>query len=162
MQILFELEGDLLVAQNTESPDETFWGIVQKISDDLIQVKFSTSFQADGRYNVRFTLNRAALRRQHQALEGPAKRCRRLLFPRGRHVPTDAFDDQPNTEPLMLFNPQIGSNEPQLQAVRAVLRMKRKAAPFIIIGPYALLIRANIQWLILFVSLDQERGKPLR
>lgn len=102
---------------------------------DNIRVHFHSSFRVTERYNVRFEYNRTPIKRQHQALMARSTSSQRLLFPLPQHVPLH-HTLQDNRDPITLYNRQIATNAPQLQAVKSILNMKDNAAPFIIFGPY--------------------------
>ena len=83
------------------------------------------------RVHVRFKLNRSCLRRQHQALEWPLAQ-ERVLFPEPEHVGSNSI---PEGISRSLFNPAIGNNPRQLQAVSSIVGAPAGSAPFVLFGP---------------------------
>ncbi|KAI0690995.1 P-loop containing nucleoside triphosphate hydrolase protein [Cerioporus squamosus] len=126
--------GDTILVQ-ASGGGQTFKGMVHEIQEERVRINFHTSFHAAGtRYNVRFTLNRTPVRRQHQALIARIPSPQRLLFPvagfEGLERPITASESR-----LGLFNSTIGTNPAQLEAVNSILNLKEGAAPFIVFGP---------------------------
>ena len=107
---------------------------MHEVRRDSIRVHFHSSFKASTRYNVRFAYNRTPIKRQHQTLLTSSTSLQRLLFPLPQHAPL-ASAVLGREDPINLFNTQIASNEAQLLAVKSILRMREKAAPFIVFGP---------------------------
>lgn len=115
--------------------DESKWfeGCVHVVRRAEVGMKFGRGFpdhSPSRLYRVRFTLNRYPLRRQHQALDtafAPA----RLLFPTIGHILTG----QSAQTALAVYNPLIATNPPQLQAIRAILRLPPGSPPFALFGP---------------------------
>ncbi|TFK80574.1 P-loop containing nucleoside triphosphate hydrolase protein [Polyporus arcularius HHB13444] len=126
--------GDTILVQ-ASGGGQAFKGMVHEIQEERVRINFHASFHGTGtHYNVRFTLNRTPLRRQHQALVAPIRSPQRLLFPvsgfEGLERPVVASDLR-----LGLFNSTIGGNPAQLEAVISILQLKIGAAPFIVFGP---------------------------
>ena len=113
----------------------TFKGIVHSIRSEQVYVHFHTNFQAIGKtFNVRFQLNRTALRRQHQALAATIPHPERLLFPEDGHEGLDA-PIGPDDAQIGLFNTTLSDNVVQRQAVKSIMELKFGSAPFIVYGP---------------------------
>ncbi|KAI0646632.1 P-loop containing nucleoside triphosphate hydrolase protein [Trametes meyenii] len=126
--------GDIILVQKAGSAGKTYRGHVHGVRLEVIYVSFHVSFNNIGRYNVKFQFNRTPIRRLHQALMAKSTSATRLLFPLPVHAPLDRAI-RSNEMPLPLFNTSIGSNAAQVQAVKSILQMKARAAPFIIFGP---------------------------
>ena len=128
--------GDSIKVQAADGTDErTYEGFVHDVYMETIRVSFHGSFKGDGRrYNVSFQLNRIPLRRQHQALNSSPPNPQRILFP----LPEQRGLERalgPNEQPITLFNPLIGENPAQLLAVKSILQLRPKSAPFDLWGP---------------------------
>ncbi|KAI1789429.1 P-loop containing nucleoside triphosphate hydrolase protein [Ganoderma leucocontextum] len=128
--------GDVIKVQAADGADErTYEGFVHDVYMGTIRVSFHGSFKGDGRrYNVSFQLNRIPLRRQHQALNSSPPNPQRLLFPIPGHQGLERALE-PNEQLITLFNPLIGTNPAQLLAVKSILRLRLKSAPFVLFGP---------------------------
>ena len=121
------------MAQGHDGP--TFKGMVHAIEQEVVHISFHVSFQGDGRrFNVRFSLQRTPIRREHQALVATIPSPQRLLFPgpgfEGLERPIGVSEAG-----IALFNSSIGTNIPQLQAVKSILHLRPGTAPLIIYGP---------------------------
>ncbi|KAI0634732.1 P-loop containing nucleoside triphosphate hydrolase protein [Trametes polyzona] len=126
--------GDTILAQVGNSDGRTHRGYVHIVVRDNIRVSFNSSFKIGARYVVRFQYNRTPIRRQHQALLAKCTSAQRLLFPGPEHAGL-LNPILPTQHALTLFNPQIGSNASQLQAVKSILHLRPGSGPFIVYGP---------------------------
>ncbi|KAI0747145.1 P-loop containing nucleoside triphosphate hydrolase protein [Daedaleopsis nitida] len=125
--------GDTIVAQNSTG-GATFKGVVHEIRQEQVHIDFHPSFDGNGRFNVRFQLNRTSLRRMHQALVASIPSPQRVLFP----GPGFEGLDRPiavSEAPVALFNSTIGQNAEQLAAIKAILHLRVGTAPYIVFGP---------------------------
>ncbi|KAI0360350.1 P-loop containing nucleoside triphosphate hydrolase protein [Trametes cingulata] len=126
--------GDVVLAQKANSDGRTHRGYVHQVRRDDIRVGFHSSFTGAERYHVRFQYNRTPIKRQHQALLVTSTSSQRLLFPLPGHEGLAVAITPPQC-PLTLFNPLLGTNVAQLQAVKSILRLRTGSAPFILFGP---------------------------
>nr|VWP00270.1 Adenylate cyclase [Ganoderma boninense] len=128
--------GDAIKVQAADGSDErTYEGFVHDVYMETIRVSFHGSFKGVGRrYNVSFQLNRIPLRRQHQALNSSPPNPQRFLFPTPGHEGLERALEH-NEHPITLFNPLIGTNPAQLLAVKSILQLRPKSAPFGLWGP---------------------------
>ncbi|KAF9057242.1 P-loop containing nucleoside triphosphate hydrolase protein [Panaeolus papilionaceus] len=94
---------------------------------------FSTHYNPQKRFHVRFKLNRIPAQRQHQALEAPYTPPR-VFFPSKTDL-NHLVSGRQTDRPIKLFNRLIETNERQLKAVTGVLAMQPGSMPFIIFGP---------------------------
>lgn len=126
--------GDKIFAQESGSPDNRwFEGHVHLVRQAEVGLRFHTSFDAYSphtRFNIRFHLNRTAVRRQHQVLE-TAFSEERILFPTPLHLLPLA-----NPLPSINFvNKIIETNEPQAQAIKSIVGQAPGSMPFVVFGP---------------------------
>lgn len=87
-------------------------------------------------FSVRFRLNRYPIRRQHQAMD-TVFRQDRILFPTAGHVGAVARPSALGVR-RAIYNPDIASNEAQLQAIASILGLPAGSPPFCVFGPYVL------------------------
>lgn len=124
------------MVQATGAFDEDKWfeGLVIEVRSEEVALQFPPRFSgwsASQTYSVRFGINRYPIRRQHQAINRPFNDDR-VFFPLERHVkPLSTY--VPNMNPM--YNTRIAANEPQMRAVKAILRLSAGSHPFIIFGP---------------------------
>ncbi|KZT00673.1 P-loop containing nucleoside triphosphate hydrolase protein [Laetiporus sulphureus 93-53] len=131
------LIGDRIEVQTSGATDDRcFEGWVHLVRRDDVGLDFHPSFKPIGsqRYNVRFQLNRIPLRRQHQALRIYRSKLARLLFPQPQHVGLTASVSATDLS-LVYFDARVGNNAAQATAVRSIVELRKRAAPFIIFGP---------------------------
>ncbi|KAH9943568.1 P-loop containing nucleoside triphosphate hydrolase protein [Amylocystis lapponica] len=131
------LIGDRIHLQPHGSKDRKwFEGYVHVVRKEEIGLRLHMSYrehQPNKLYNVRFTLNRTPLRRQHQALDS-AFHPDRLLFPLPGHVATRKIPSSADIK-SHIYNKLITTNPAQIQAVASIVDQKPGTAPFIVFGP---------------------------
>jgi helicase MOV-10 len=135
-----------------------FGGGVHVVRKEEVGLKFNKSFRATltDRFNVRFTLNRIPLRRQHLALVSAySEDC--VLFPLPFHVPKTPYPTQASAR-LKMFNPLIATNAPQLQAVVSIVKRQPGSVPFVIFGPYVL--SSSKLGILLTIVSDPVQARP--
>lgn len=126
----------ILVQKHGEVKGRWFEGHVHVVHKEEVGLRFHGSFAGwsrDQLYNVHFKLNRIPMRRQHQALDSVFSEDR-VLFPLGTHIPQAAYPRQQEVG-IKVFNPLIGKNPPQLQAVVSIVKRAQGSVPFVIFGP---------------------------
>jgi helicase MOV-10 len=99
---------------------------------------FNFNLYMEAQFEVRFRLNRIALRRQHHALTAALTPPRRLLFPSLSDIkPTRRLSraEIDNLKFRQLVNRDIRDDGQQLQAVISILEQPPGSVPFIIYGP---------------------------
>jgi len=125
--------GDKIFAQESGDPNNRwFEGHVHFVRQAEIGLRFHTSFDAyspHAQFNVRFRLNRTAVRRQHQALE-TAFAEERVLFPSLAHLIPLA-----KPLPIHFVNKIIETNEPQARAIKTIVSQTPGSMPFVVFGP---------------------------
>ncbi|KAF9057240.1 RNA helicase [Panaeolus papilionaceus] len=131
------LLGDRILVQEQGSSDGKWYeGHVHVVRQHEVGLRFHTTFDryaAGRRFHIRFKLNRTPIKRQHQAMDSLFTEDR-ILFPDVQHL--DLLQSQMMKRvSLRVFNPLIAKNEPQVQAVRAMLTMPPGSLPLIIFGP---------------------------
>ncbi|PCH44785.1 RNA helicase [Wolfiporia cocos MD-104 SS10] len=106
--------------------------VVRKVEVGLcFHDSFSTEFNANRGYDVRFKLNRIPLRRQHQAL-GTVFDPDRILFPQEQHFIDGVL---PIRVLNAIYNKVIIGNPPQMQAIASIVQQQPGSPPFVIFGP---------------------------
>ncbi|KAG6846754.1 hypothetical protein H0H93_012093 [Arthromyces matolae] len=129
------LVGDRILVQAKESSQGHWYeGGVHAVRKEEVTLRFNQSFKRSSTgqlYNVRFKLNRYPIRRQHQALDAAFSE-ERVLFPERKHL---LIHTPPPPAAIRLFNPLIGKNAPQLQAVTSIIKLPPGSPPFVIFGP---------------------------
>jgi hypothetical protein len=100
------------------------------------------------------------VRRQHQAMDTAFSQDR-VLFPLQAHLPR-RHHPTPTDARLRLFNPLIGTNAPQLQAVTSIVHQAPGAVPFVIFGPYVLQPLQISKIVLTLYAIDQERERQLQ
>jgi helicase MOV-10 len=126
-------QGDsILVQEQNTNSDKWFEGHVHSIRKTEIGLHFHTSFHEFNKgkwFHVCFKLNQLPIWRQHQALDSAFFQDR-ILFPEVAHLPRGPIRTSANTC-LILFNPLITENEPQIQAVISILSLQPGPPPSI-------------------------------
>lgn len=92
----------------------------------------------EAQFEVRFRLNRIALRRQYHALTAAVAPPRRLLFPSLSDIRPTRRHSRPeinNPKFRQLVNRDIRDDGQQLQAVISILGQPPGSVPFVIYGP---------------------------
>ncbi|KAK1226927.1 hypothetical protein PQX77_010098 [Marasmius sp. AFHP31] len=128
------LVGDrILVQKHGSVRGHWFEGGVHIVRKSEVGMKFDPSFEAnpDDLFLVRFKLNRYPLRRAHHAMDFAFAQDR-VLFPAPEHL-----KEGPIPQGIMrgMFNPAIGTNPRQLQAVASISRAPPGSVPFVLFGP---------------------------
>lgn len=131
------LLGDRIHVQPHESRDGKWYeGYVHVVRKEEVGLCLHMSYKEHNParlYNIRFTLNRTPLRRQHQALD-TAFHPDRLLLPLPAHIrsgkPISTVDIKSR-----IFNRLVASNPAQVQAVASIVNQAPGAAPFVVFGP---------------------------
>lgn len=157
------ITGDQILVQKVGAPEGHWYqGRVHVVRQAEVGLRFHQSFGGSSdtqRYNVRFKLNRIPVKRQHQAMDTVFTQDR-VLFPLAVHVPSSYTT---GIQPIKVFNLLIGSNKPQLLAVKSVVNQAPGSPPFVVFGPYVLLFFPSFDLLSLFTYLfatDQALAKP--
>lgn len=156
------LVGDKVYASAPgESETPLLEGIVHEVHNEEVLLRFNSEFQNNYQgedYNIRFTFNRAPLRRCHQAAELAPSLGRNVLFPTtqetvcpqytlssnrlsGSHTlpktgtPTKhGCQSQPTSQAtVQFFNRQL--NDRQMAAVTRILQGQCRPTPYILFGP---------------------------
>ncbi|PPQ72286.1 hypothetical protein CVT24_004675 [Panaeolus cyanescens] len=131
------LMGDRILVQEQGSLDGRWYeGHVHVVRQHEVGLRFHSTFDryaAGRRFNVRFKLNRTPIKRQHQAMDSLFTE-ERILFPDLRHLHELQQRMQARIS-LNPFNPLIARNEPQMQAIHAMLAMPPGSLPLVIFGP---------------------------
>lgn len=133
--IYLEILGDTIAVKKSGGADDKwFEGHVHYLREAEVGLRFHGSFSkhATRQFDVRFQLNRVPLRRQHQALR-TSHHAPHLLFPQATHATVSAATL--STQSISLYDRKIENNPRQLQAIKHILALSPKSAPFIVFGP---------------------------
>lgn len=123
--------GDSILAQGPNAPSgHWFEGRVHVVRKEEVGLRFDSSFRGHGPFRVRFKLNRHPMRRQHLGMDTGLTQDR-ILFPHVDHVLGASYP----TVPLRLYNPLIGTNPAQTQAVTSIVYQHPGSVPFLVFGP---------------------------
>lgn len=131
------LVGDRILVQRPEVTNgHWFEGRVHVVRKEEVGLRFHPSFRANRQFRVRFKLNRFPMRRQHLALESTFTEDR-ILFPSIEHLSNGEYGFLPaGIAEMTYFNPLIGGNPAQSQAVVSITSSPAGSIPFVIFGPY--------------------------
>ena len=113
-----------------------FEGHVHKVMMNSVLLRFSPKFHGfkGQRYHVRFDLNRLVYRRMHQGLNTAFTESR-VLFHTANHIQRLRAPSAVAMGRLRLADRKIEQNQPQLEAVAAILNRPDGSVPFVVFGP---------------------------
>ncbi|KAI0093451.1 P-loop containing nucleoside triphosphate hydrolase protein [Irpex rosettiformis] len=113
-----------------------FEGHVHEVRMDSVVLRFSPKFNGvrNQRYHVRFDLNRLVYRRMHQGLNTAFTEAR-VLFPAENHLQNLSAPSAATMEQLKCTDRKIEQNQPQLEAVAAIVTRPEGSVPFVVFGP---------------------------
>ncbi|CAE6495202.1 unnamed protein product [Rhizoctonia solani] len=132
------IERDRIKIHPHSEPEKVWYkGIVIDVGTTDVLVTFHKKFphSPGALYDVQFVLNPVPFQRMIEALAMNTKRPE-ILFPRVEDITTSSIATQHLEGPeIELYNPVIGSNEEQRNAITRVIRLPPGSPPFIIFGP---------------------------
>ncbi|KAG9019867.1 hypothetical protein FRB95_005495, partial [Tulasnella sp. JGI-2019a] len=130
------LEDDAVHVSCKRNPDVWFEGRVVKLHQTRLGLIFDETFTytPGDLCDVRFTINRIPLRRMHLALDIPFHPDR-VLFPNESHLTVRSPPDDQDIAKIEVFNSSLEGNQPQMEAVAAILAQPKGSPPFIVFGP---------------------------
>lgn len=134
--------GDKIIVRTSGSQEKSFSGYVHHVREKSVLLHFSPKFNGlkGQKFDVHFVLNRTVFRRMHQAV-GFSPSSNRMLFP--NIFPIRTAGPRLYASELRLFNRNVETNPPQLNAVLRVLNMPAGSVPFIVFGPYVEVFRRS-------------------
>ncbi|CAE6366471.1 unnamed protein product [Rhizoctonia solani] len=132
------LKGDRIKIHPHSEPENVwFRGIVRAVEGTTVLLSLHRSFpyDAEGLYDVQFSLNPIPFWRMIEALDVKEKRSN-ILFPRvedmgGMTSVAQATEEQD----MVLYNPILGTNLEQRKAVIQITRLPPGSPPFVVFGP---------------------------
>ncbi|KAM3872351.1 putative helicase mov-10-B.1 [Diretmus argenteus] len=129
------LRGDRLLVCPKGETGVKYEGYVHRVELDKVILGFSTNLLErffDGmKFSVEFKLHDLTMRLQHRAVElMPQHGLGPVLFPAGA-----TFNQQPEPQPLRLFDRLLENNPEQYQAIQHIVAGSSKPAPYLVFGP---------------------------
>ncbi|KAG8981810.1 hypothetical protein FRB90_006978, partial [Tulasnella sp. 427] len=130
------LVGDSVHLCLQRNPQRWFEGRVHVVQEREVGLRFHERFTyiKGEPCEARFTVPRIPLRRMHLAVNSEFSPDR-VLFPDSSHILNLRRPSPRAMKDMRVFNPQIASNPPQLEAVTAIVNRPPGGVPFVIWGP---------------------------